>query len=260
MMIPVGAKSKNASVGNPCSLSALAASTLGGVPISVMLPPSRDEKASGIRSLAAGTLACLEIAMTAGMSTAVAPMLFMNADIVPQVSMIVATSRGSLCPATFRIRAPIMSATPVMKSPPETMYTAQTVTTAGLAKPSKTACAGTRPVKATVRRTSIAITSTRKRSVAKSTTAAMMIPSVRMIDGSGRLVSIPFGITPAFVVIGSTARCPRRSIGPYPRSATPPRARRTNSVLPARAMIPHPSVRTSNLGTDTRRMSAWSSR
>jgi hypothetical protein len=55
------------------------------------------------------------------MSMAVAPTLFIKAEITPQVTMIVAIRRGSLSPANRRMARPIASATPVLNSPPDTI-------------------------------------------------------------------------------------------------------------------------------------------
>ena len=120
-MIPIGAKSKKLNDVWPRSASMAVAKILGGVPIRVMLPPISEEKASGISSRDRGILACREMPTTAGSRTAVAPMLFIKADILPQVIMITATKRGSLLPARRMIRSPSMSATPVMNKPPETI-------------------------------------------------------------------------------------------------------------------------------------------
>ena len=94
---------------------------LGGVPIRVMLPPNNEEKASGISRREAGIPVWRAIWITAGSSTAAAPMLFMKADMQPQVSMSTAIKRGSLPPASRRMRSPRKSATPVLNSPAETM-------------------------------------------------------------------------------------------------------------------------------------------
>ena len=166
-----------------CSIIILAARILAGVPMRVMLPPSSDENESGISSCDTGTRVRRDIPTTAGRSMAVAPTLFINADIMPHVTIITATSRGTLSPASRKIRRPIKSATPVLNNPPDTMYTAHTVMTAGLAKPAKASSESTRPVRARVSSTSRAITSTRNFSVANNATATPMIASVSAICG-----------------------------------------------------------------------------
>ncbi len=72
---------------------------LAGVPIRVIAPPNSDEKESGISSLETEILVRREMPIKAGMSIAVAPTLFINAEITPQVTMIVAMRPGSLSPA-----------------------------------------------------------------------------------------------------------------------------------------------------------------
>ena len=72
---------------------------------------------------------------TAGISTAVAAMLFMNADSTPLVIISTAISRNSLLPTRVRIRLPTMSATPVSSNAAPTMKTPSIVITADDANP-----------------------------------------------------------------------------------------------------------------------------
>ncbi len=119
--MPIGVNSKKPSVERPRSAKMPMARMLAGVPIRVILPPSSDEKERGMSNLETAILVRREMPTMAGMSIAVAPTLFMNAEITPQVTMIVAISLGSLSPANRRMPRPITSATPVLNSPPDTI-------------------------------------------------------------------------------------------------------------------------------------------
>ena len=147
--MPNGANSKKPSVGRPLSAKMPIARILAGVPIKVIAPPSSDEKERGMSSLETGILVRRAMATTAGMSIAVAPTLFIKPD---------ATVTRT------------------------TSETAQTVITAGFAKPSKISSGLIRRSRPTDRRTSSATRSTRSFSVAKSTRAARMMASVRAIS------------------------------------------------------------------------------
>ena len=72
---------------------------------------------------------------TAGISTAVAAMLFMNADSTPATTISTTMSRVSLDPTIWWMRPPMRSATPVSSSAAPTMNTDSMVITAGEEKP-----------------------------------------------------------------------------------------------------------------------------
>jgi hypothetical protein len=90
-----------------------------------------------MKSLEGAILARTASEATAGMSTAVAAMLFMKADRTPATSMRTRTRRVSLLPTMVWIRPPIMSATPVSRSAAPMTKTDSMVMTAGEAKPEK---------------------------------------------------------------------------------------------------------------------------
>ena len=117
----INVKSKNPNVGSPFSATMLVAKILAGVPIKVREPPNREEKDSGISNFETGTLVCRDMLTTAGSNIAVAPTLFMKAEMMPQAIMITAIKRISLFPDNRRIYFPKTSATPVLNNPPETM-------------------------------------------------------------------------------------------------------------------------------------------
>jgi len=113
----------------------------------------------------------------AGSSIAVAPILFMNALISPQVSMRTVNTRHSWVPATRSISAASWSATPVVISAPDRMNTAKTVTTAGFERPLSASSASSTPVNTRLTMTDSATTSTRNRSVANTIRATASVAS-----------------------------------------------------------------------------------
>ena len=69
------------------------------VPIRVQVPPRIDAKAIGISSLEGLILALRESPMMGGKKTAVAVVLFMNAETLPTVVMTARISRFEVLPA-----------------------------------------------------------------------------------------------------------------------------------------------------------------
>ena len=196
MIPPIGESSKKPKAGSPLSTRIPCAKIFAGVPIKVISPPNREEKASGMSSLDAGILVFIEIPITAGINTATAPTLFIKADMMPHTNIIIAISRASCAPDRRKISDPNLSATPVLKSPPDTIYTAQMVITAELAKPKNISSLGTMPTIATSNKTIKAIKSTRSFSVANKTNAIRIIPNVRPISSV-----IIYILSPGVVVI-----------------------------------------------------------
>ena len=104
---------------------------VGGVPTRVVVPPRIAPNARGMKSRPGASPARGAIVATAGMSTAVAAMLFMNAESTPATNIKVIISRVSLEPTILWMRPPIRSATPVSSSAAPTMNTDNMVITAG---------------------------------------------------------------------------------------------------------------------------------
>ena len=77
---PTGAKSNIPNASAPLSARNVAITMLGGVPTSVTSPPSREPNASGISSTEGRLPAPRATRITTGISSASAPMLFMNAE------------------------------------------------------------------------------------------------------------------------------------------------------------------------------------
>ena len=109
----------------------------GGVPISVVRPPRRQEYESGRSNLDGGIPVSFERSITTGRRIAATPTLFINAEATPAVTMITKIRRTSLEPANRTISRPTRLAIPVWASPPLRMNTAQTVTTAGVGEAGK---------------------------------------------------------------------------------------------------------------------------
>src|SRR3989304_8318410 len=104
--IPMGVKSKNPKVGRPFSATMFVAKMLAGVPMRVNLPPNKEENESGRRSLETEIFFWREMLTTAGSNMAVAPTLFIKAEMMPQVSMMTAIRRISLSPARRKMKFP----------------------------------------------------------------------------------------------------------------------------------------------------------
>src|SRR6056297_95586 len=119
---------------------------------------------------------------TTGNMSAATPMLFMNAERKPAVSMITTIIATSRRPARRMTCRPMTLAMPVRVSPSERMNIAQTVITAVLEKPLKASSGATRPVIASVPSTSRATTSMRIHSPMNRTRAAARMARTRAIS------------------------------------------------------------------------------
>ncbi len=144
-------------------------SRFGGVPISVIRPPSRVEYASGMSSRDAGIRVLRATSTTTGNISAATPMLFMKADSTAPVTMMTKIIAISRLPATRMTCLPMISAMPVRVRPSLRMNIAQTVITALLLKPANVPSASTRPVIASVQSTRSATRSMRMTSLTKRT-------------------------------------------------------------------------------------------
>ena len=97
---------------------------------------------------------------------------WVKADSAATAGMTTATARGSLRPATRPIHRPRRSVTPVAASPPESTNTAATMIAGSLAKPDSAWSAESVPVMTSASSTSMAVTSTRSRSLTNRKSAA----------------------------------------------------------------------------------------
>ncbi len=95
---PMGVKSKSSNGSRPRSDSTWAARMLGGVPTRVVVPPRMAPNARGMNSRPGASPARGPMVATAGISTAVAAMLFMNADSTPATTIRTTINRVSLEP------------------------------------------------------------------------------------------------------------------------------------------------------------------
>ena len=133
----MGVKSNSVKGSRPRSLNIWPARMLGGVPTRVVVPPRMAPKASGMKSREGDSPARGARVATAGISTAVAAMLFMKAESTPATSMSTMIRRISLLPTRRWIWAAMPSATPVSKSAAPRMKTDSMVMTAGDENPWK---------------------------------------------------------------------------------------------------------------------------
>ncbi len=156
---PIQAKSNIAKGPGPPSSPARKPATmrLGGVPISVVMPPRMVPKASGISTWPGGSFRRCASLMATGISRAMAPTLFMKAD--SSAPTPISAARLSTGPAlSGRARRASTSTAPEVCSARLMMSMQATVITAGWPKPWK-ACAGsTSPVRT---QASSALTATR---------------------------------------------------------------------------------------------------
>jgi len=155
---PTGVKSNMRNGGAPVCARNEAAMMFGGVPISVVMPPSSEANASGMRKTEAGIAFRRATWMATGMTSASAPMLFMNAE--SAATMPVSAASCTVTPPWSRSsRSPSRSTTPEFCRPRLMTSTAATVITAALLNPLKTRSAEIRPVSATIISASRATTS-----------------------------------------------------------------------------------------------------
>ena len=131
---------------------------LGGVPISVIRPPSSEAKLSGISRRLTGRALALALMIATGSSSARAPTLFMNAEQTAASPVRARTCSVGL-PVVGRSRRAASSVTVERCSALERIRTAATVTTAGWPKPVKADSAETKPVTTVASRARIATTS-----------------------------------------------------------------------------------------------------
>lgn len=88
-------------------------SALGGVPISVIMPPMLLAKASGMRNREVPIPAPFAILTTMGSISATVPVLLTKAPMIEVTPTTSKNNLNSLSPASLRSRAPIILARPV---------------------------------------------------------------------------------------------------------------------------------------------------
>ena len=108
---------------------------LGGVPMSVSIPPMLPAKASGISRRDCENPAARHRLTTMGSISATVPVLLTNAPTSEVASITSTKSRVSLPPASPIILCPTRPASPVLKMPSPTTNKPAIMMTMGLAKP-----------------------------------------------------------------------------------------------------------------------------
>ena len=172
MSRPMGVKLKKLKGSMPSRDSWLLTTILGGVPISVSIPPIEPAKAMGISRRVGATPTLVQRFRATGMKTATAPVLLMNADRPATTSISNTRRRTSLVPATPMSQLPMENATPVRKRPSPTIKRPAINMTRGSPKPAKASFGESRPVSNKASTTRMATISIRRRSLAKRTIVA----------------------------------------------------------------------------------------
>ena len=117
---------------------------LGGVPISVAMPPRMVAKLSGIRLSPGARPALRAVWMSTGISRAKAATLFIKADSTPPTAPIMVICAPKLRELSTSVRVISITA-PERTNPAETTKTSATIRVAGWPKPSKAFSVGTTP-------------------------------------------------------------------------------------------------------------------
>ena len=160
---------------SPARASASLTSKLGGVPMRVTSPPSREPNETGMSSLEGTVFAPSARVVAAGIRITVAAMLFITADITPTINTSSAMRRRRP-PPRRAIMAAIAAGTRASTRPALKTNMPATVITAGLLNPLNTRSGVTRPAKATASNASTPTKSGRTRSLAKSARAPPSTP------------------------------------------------------------------------------------
>ena len=118
--MPTGRNEKNDRPGKPCFCSSSLTTRLGGVPMSVSMPPRLPAKAKGMSSRELLNPPCAAMLTMIGIISATVPVLLTNAPIADVASM---TSKNALVSLPFAIpiiRLPAARARPVWSMAPPT--------------------------------------------------------------------------------------------------------------------------------------------
>ncbi len=117
---------------------------LGGVPISVAMPPRMVAKLSGISVSPTERPALRAVWISTGISSASAATLFMNAESAPPTTPMIAICAPRLRWAFTSVRV-IRNTAPERTSPAETISTSATISVAEWPNPSKACLVSTTP-------------------------------------------------------------------------------------------------------------------
>ena len=136
-IMPTGRKEKNERGAKPASESVSLIIRLGGVPMSVIMPPMLLAKARGISRRLELAFALAAMLTTIGSIRATVPVLLTKAPMQAVVSTTSRKSLSSLLPASLRILLLIIFARPVRNMPPPTMNSPTIIITVELEKPER---------------------------------------------------------------------------------------------------------------------------
>ncbi len=135
MASPTGVKLKKLNADSPREVSSLLTATLGGVPISVSMPPKSEPNESGMSKRLGRTLASLARLNATGNMMATVPVELMNADKTALLNISSSMSRLGSCPALLLKKRPTLSATPVSNKPAPTINSPAIIMTSELENP-----------------------------------------------------------------------------------------------------------------------------
>mgnify|MGYP007091939987 CR=1 FL=1 len=147
---PTGVKSNMENGAPSASCRYCAMTMLGGVPISVIMPPRMVANDSGIRVSDTARLAFFATSMSSVIRSASAATLLITADSAAPATAITEIWTGSGRSGATTKRA-ISSTAPELTRPRETMSTKAMMTTAGWPNPAKAASGSTWPAKTAIK-------------------------------------------------------------------------------------------------------------
>ena len=180
---PTGRNEKNDNGSKPFSVSVSCITRLGGVPISVSMPPMLLAKAKGISSRLALILALAARLTTMGSIKATVPVLLTKAPIPAVTNITSRNRRNSLFPAIPIILPPIIRASPVWNTAPPTTKRPIIIITTEFEKPERASCGVRMPKSIRQMRAHKATMSERTLPKAKNTADTARITRVTPIYG-----------------------------------------------------------------------------
>ncbi len=162
---PTGVKLKKLNGSSPRDTNSLLTATLGGVPMSVCIPPKSDPNDSGMSNLLGLMPASRAKLRATGNITATVPVELINADKNALASINNSIKRVGLLPALLLKKRPTRSATPVSNSPAPTTNKPAIMMTNELEKPASASLADSTPVMVSASSDNSATKSSRMRSL-----------------------------------------------------------------------------------------------
>ena len=179
--IPTGRKLKNFKGSKPLSIRASCITRLGGVPISVSMPPMLLAKARGISRRLARIFAFCAKLTTIGIIRATVPVLLTKAPITAVTTISNRNKPSSLSPARVISLPDAFLASPVCTIAPPTTNNPTIIITTELENPDRASCGVSIPVSSRATRAHSATRSERTLPMAKNTAERARIMRVIVI-------------------------------------------------------------------------------